>query len=67
LRAGAKPFLSASDHAISREIARTDLRDDRDDVRAKADVQTVLLPIDQGVELTVKWTAVNQKLEDTGY
>jgi hypothetical protein len=67
LRAGAKPFLSASDYVISREIARTDLRDDRDDVRAKADVQTVLLPIDQGVELTVKWTAVNQKLEDTGY
>jgi hypothetical protein len=31
-------------------------------VRAKADLQTVLLPIGQGIELTVKWSAGNGKL-----
>lgn len=52
----------AADNMIFPEIARPDVREYRAAVYAKADLQTVLLPIGQGIELTVKWTAANQKL-----
>jgi predicted O-methyltransferase YrrM len=54
--------IIAADNMISPEMARPDVRIYRDAVRAKADLQTVLLPIGQGIELTVKWSAGNTKL-----
>jgi predicted O-methyltransferase YrrM len=54
--------IIASDNMISPEIARPDVRVYREAVRAKADLQTVLLPIGQGIELSVKWSAGNGKL-----
>jgi predicted O-methyltransferase YrrM len=54
--------IIASDNMISPEMARPDVRVYREAVRAKADLQTVLLPIGQGIELTVKWSAGNGKL-----
>ena len=52
----------AADNMIFPDIARPDVREYRAAVRSKADLQTVLLPVGQGIELTVKWTAANQKL-----
>jgi predicted O-methyltransferase YrrM len=54
--------IIASDNMIYPEIARPDVRVYRDAVRAKTDLQTVLLPIGQGIELSVKWSAGNGKL-----
>jgi predicted O-methyltransferase YrrM len=54
--------IIASDNMISPEIARPDVRVYREAVRAKADLQTALLPIGQGIELSVKWSAGNGKL-----
>lgn len=54
--------IIASDNMITPEMARPDVRVYRDAVRMKADLQTVLLPIGQGIELTVKWSAGNGKL-----
>jgi predicted O-methyltransferase YrrM len=54
--------IIASDNMISPEMARPDVRVYREAVRAKADLQTALLPIGQGIELTVKWSAGNGKL-----
>jgi predicted O-methyltransferase YrrM len=52
----------ASDNMISPEMARPDVRVYREAVRAKPDLQTVLLPIGQGIELSVKWSDGNDKL-----
>jgi len=52
----------ASDNKIDPPIARPDVRLYREAVRAKPDLQTALLPIGQGIELTVKWSADNPKL-----
>jgi predicted O-methyltransferase YrrM len=54
--------IIASDNMITPEMARPDVRVYREAVHAKADLQTVLLPIGQGIELTVKWSAGNGKL-----
>ncbi len=54
--------IIASDNMITPEIARPDVRVYREAVCAKADLQTVLLPIGQGIELTVKWSSGNAKL-----
>jgi predicted O-methyltransferase YrrM len=54
--------IIASDNMITPEMARPDVRKFREAVRAKADLQTVLLPIGQGIELTVRWGAGNAKL-----
>jgi predicted O-methyltransferase YrrM len=54
--------IIASDNMIYPEMARPDVRVYREAVRAKADLQTVLLPIGQGIELSVKWSAGNGKL-----
>jgi predicted O-methyltransferase YrrM len=54
--------IIASDNMITPEMARPDVRIYREAVRAKADLQTVLLPIGQGIELSVKWSAGNGKL-----
>jgi predicted O-methyltransferase YrrM len=58
----AEEAIIAADNMISPEMARPDVRIYRDAVRAKADLQTALLPIGQGIELTVKWSAGNTKL-----
>jgi predicted O-methyltransferase YrrM len=54
--------IIASDNMITPEMARLDVRVYREAVRAKPDLQTVLLPIGQGIELSVKWSAGNGKL-----
>ncbi len=54
--------IIASDNMISPEMARPDVRVYREAVRAKPDLQTTLLPIGQGIELSVKWSAGNGKL-----
>jgi predicted O-methyltransferase YrrM len=52
----------AADNMVTPESARPDVRKYREAVKAKADLQTALLPIGQGIELTVRWGADNAKL-----
>jgi predicted O-methyltransferase YrrM len=52
----------AADNMIRPEIARPEVRKYRAAIRAKPDLQTTLLPIGQGIELSVRWTAGNAKL-----
>jgi predicted O-methyltransferase YrrM len=54
--------IIASDNMITPEVARPDVRLYREAVRAKADLQTALLPIGQGIELSIRWSAGNGKL-----
>jgi predicted O-methyltransferase YrrM len=54
--------IVASDNMVQPESARACARALRDVIRAKADLQTVLLPVGQGIELTVKWGASSAKL-----
>jgi predicted O-methyltransferase YrrM len=58
----AEEAVICADNMISPEIARPEVRQYRAAVQAKADLQTALLPIGQGIELTVKWSAGNGKL-----
>lgn len=51
-----------ADNMISPEMARPEVRQYRAAVQAKADLQTALLPIGQGIELSVRWSAGNAKL-----
>lgn len=51
-----------ADNMITPEVARPEVRQYREAVRAKPDLQTALLPIGQGIELTVRWSAGNAKL-----
>lgn len=51
-----------SDNMIYPESAREAVRAYRRAVQAKPDLQTVLLPLGSGIELTVKWSAGNPKL-----
>jgi hypothetical protein len=44
------------------EGARGAVRALRQAIRAKPDLQTVLLPLGSGIELTVKWSADSAKL-----
>lgn len=52
----------ASDNMIEPAIARPEVRLYREAVRSKADMQTALLPIGSGIEISVKWSAGNPKL-----
>jgi predicted O-methyltransferase YrrM len=54
--------IIAADNMIFPPQAREDVRQYRAAVRAKSDLQTTLLPIGSGIELSVKWTAGNEKL-----
>ena len=54
--------IIAADNMIYPEMARPDVRVYRRAVQAKTDLQTALLPIGSGIELSVKWTAGNAKL-----
>ena len=52
----------ASDNMVEPVHDRLNVRAFREAVRARADLQTVLLPIGSGIELTVRWDAANSKL-----
>jgi predicted O-methyltransferase YrrM len=54
--------IIASDNMIHPEGARNSARALREAIRDKPDLQTALLPVGQGIELTVKWSAGNAKL-----
>jgi predicted O-methyltransferase YrrM len=54
--------IVAADNMIEPVMAREDVRKYRAAVQAKPDLQTTLLPIGQGIELSVKWLAGNVKL-----
>jgi len=54
--------LIAADNMIEPASARPSVRAYRAAIRAKADLQTVLLPIGQGIELSVRWRASSEKL-----
>jgi predicted O-methyltransferase YrrM len=54
--------IIAADNMIFPPQAREDVRRYRAAVRAKDDLQTVLLPIGSGIELSVKWVPGNGKL-----
>ena len=51
-----------ADNMISPAVARPEVREYRAAVQAKLDLQTALLPIGQGIELTVRWSAGNASL-----
>lgn len=54
--------IIVSDNMIFPPGARPQVRLYREAVRAKADMQTALLPVGQGIEISVKWSAGNAKL-----
>jgi predicted O-methyltransferase YrrM len=54
--------IIAADNMVYPDMARPDVRKYRAAVRALPDLQTVLLPIGSGIELSVKWRAGNAKL-----
>ena len=54
--------IIAADNMVEPEMARDDVRLYRAAVRAKPDLQTALLPIGSGIELTVRWSGGNAKL-----
>jgi predicted O-methyltransferase YrrM len=54
--------IIAADNMIFPPQARDDVRRYRAAVQAKGDLQTTLLPIGSGIELSVKWAAGNEKL-----
>ena len=51
-----------ADNMIEPAMARPEVRQYREAVRSKPDLHTALLPIGQGVELSVRWTAGNPRL-----
>lgn len=58
----AEEAVICADNMITPEVARPEVRQYREAVRSKPDLQTALLPIGQGIELSVKWSAGNPKL-----
>jgi len=54
--------IVAADNMIEPEMARADVRKYRAAIRALPDMQTALLPIGSGIELSVKWPAGSTKL-----
>lgn len=54
--------IIAADNMIEPEMAREDVRKYRTAIHALPDMQTALLPIGSGIELSVKWPAGNAKL-----
>ncbi|MEY4761834.1 MAG: hypothetical protein RLZZ200_1690 [Pseudomonadota bacterium] len=54
--------MIAADNMIEPEMARPEVRDYRAAVRAKPDLQTTLLPIGSGIELSVRWPEGHPKL-----
>ncbi|MBB5984646.1 O-methyltransferase [Sphingobium lignivorans] len=58
----AEEALIAADNMIEPASARASVRDYRAAVRARSDLQTMLLPIGQGIELSVRWSPGNPRL-----
>jgi predicted O-methyltransferase YrrM len=58
----AEEGVIVSDNMIYPEGARDAVRALREAIKAKPDLQTVLLPLGSGIELTVKWSAGSAKL-----
>lgn len=58
----AEEGVICADNMIEPAMARPEVREYRAAVKARADLQTALLPIGQGIELTVRWSAGNAKL-----
>jgi len=54
--------IVASDNMVQPVGARENARALREAIRSKPDMQTTLLPIGQGIELSVKWSAGNASL-----
>ena len=58
----AEEGIVISDNMIYPEGARDAVRALREAIRSKPDLQSVLLPLGSGIELTVKWSAGSAKL-----
>ncbi len=58
----AEEAVLCSDNMVEPQTARPNARALRAAISAKGDMQTVLLPVGQGVELSVRWSAGNGKL-----
>lgn len=58
----AEEAIIVSDNMIYPEGARPAVRAYRAAVKAKPDLHTALLPLGSGIEVTVKWSAGNEKL-----
>jgi predicted O-methyltransferase YrrM len=58
----AEEALIAADNLIEPSVAREDMRAYRAAVAALPDLKSTLLPIGQGIELSVKWSVGNPKL-----
>jgi predicted O-methyltransferase YrrM len=54
--------IIAADNMIFPPMARDDVRQYRAAVQSKSDLQSALLPIGSGIELSVKWSAENISL-----
>lgn len=51
-----------ADNVIDPPMSRAEMRDYRAAVAAKSDLTSTLLPIGQGIELSVRWSSENPKL-----
>jgi len=58
----AEEAIVVADNMIYPESAREAVRAYRAAVKAKPDLQTALLPLGSGIEVTVRWSAANAKL-----
>ncbi len=54
--------IICADNMIFPEFARPEVRAYRAAIRSKPDLQSTLLPIGEGLELTIKWSEGNPKL-----
>ena len=54
--------IIAADNMVDPPTARAEVRKYRAALHALSDMQTTLLPIGQGIELSVKWSSRNSKL-----
>jgi predicted O-methyltransferase YrrM len=54
--------IIAADNMIEPAVVREDVRKYRAAVRSLPDMQSTLLPIGSGIELSVKWSPANKKL-----
>jgi len=58
----AEAAIIAADNMIDPPSSRPSVRAYRAAVRAKGDLQTMLLPVGQGIELSIRWSADNPDL-----
>jgi len=58
----AEEGIIVADNAITPEVSRPAIREYRAGIEALADISSTLLPIGQGIEVSVRWTPGNPKL-----